>query len=121
MPAVLAPADVTDKIVRAITLLGEQGRLKHLIAGPDLPGLVRQEVERLPFALRSSYGGNTTCGEVQTTDALLILDCSLRDDDIDRELPPQCAEQAGLGEHLPVAGDELLPDHWTPPRGVRGS
>jgi phosphoribosyl 1,2-cyclic phosphodiesterase len=32
-------------------------------------------VERLPFALRSSYGGNTTCLEVQTDDALLILDC----------------------------------------------
>src|SRR6516164_7442238 len=75
MTAALAPAEVTDKIVRAIAALVEQGRLKHLTAGPDLPALVRQEVERLPFALRSSYGGNTTCVEVQTADALLILDC----------------------------------------------
>ena len=29
----------------------------------------------MPFHLRSSYGGNTTCIEVQTPDALLILDC----------------------------------------------
>jgi phosphoribosyl 1,2-cyclic phosphodiesterase len=29
----------------------------------------------LPFHLRSTYGGNTTCIEVQTPDALLILDC----------------------------------------------
>jgi phosphoribosyl 1,2-cyclic phosphodiesterase len=29
----------------------------------------------LPFFMRSTYGGNTTCVEVQTPDALLILDC----------------------------------------------
>jgi phosphoribosyl 1,2-cyclic phosphodiesterase len=75
MTAALAPAEVTDKIVRAIAALVEQGRLKQLTAGPDLPASVRQEVERLPFAMRSSYGGNTTCVEVQTADALLILDC----------------------------------------------
>jgi phosphoribosyl 1,2-cyclic phosphodiesterase len=75
MPAALAPAEVMDKIVRAIAALVEQGRLQHLTGGPDLPALVRQEVERLPFALRSTYGGNTTCVEVQTADALLILDC----------------------------------------------
>jgi phosphoribosyl 1,2-cyclic phosphodiesterase len=31
--------------------------------------------EELPFHARSTYGGNTTCVEVQTPDALLILDC----------------------------------------------
>jgi phosphoribosyl 1,2-cyclic phosphodiesterase len=75
MTAALAPAEVTDKIVRAVAALVERGRLKHLAAGPDLLPAVRREVERLPFALRSSYGGNTTCVEVQTADALVILDC----------------------------------------------
>ena len=35
----------------------------------------RKLEEHLPFHLRSSYGGNTTCVEVRTPDALLVLDC----------------------------------------------
>src|SRR5436305_576852 len=31
--------------------------------------------QHLPFHLRSTYGGNSTCLEIQTPDALLILDC----------------------------------------------
>ena len=38
-------------------------------------GEVRRRVEQLPIYLRSTYGGNTTCVEVQTPDELLILDC----------------------------------------------
>jgi phosphoribosyl 1,2-cyclic phosphodiesterase len=75
MPAPLTPAQVADKIVRAVAALAEQDRLSHLKPGPDLLDAVRRDVESLPFALRSSYGGNTTCVEVQTADALLIFDC----------------------------------------------
>jgi phosphoribosyl 1,2-cyclic phosphodiesterase len=73
--APLTPAQVADKIVRAVAALAEQDRLRHLKPGAGLLDAVQGEVERLPFTLRSSYGGNTTCVEVQTADALLIFDC----------------------------------------------
>jgi phosphoribosyl 1,2-cyclic phosphodiesterase len=76
LTAPLRPAEVTDKLVAAIKRLIEQGRLADLRAGPDLEAAIRRRIEEeLPFPLRSSYGGNTTCIEVQTPDALLILDC----------------------------------------------
>jgi phosphoribosyl 1,2-cyclic phosphodiesterase len=76
LTAPLKPAEVTDKIVQAILHLVEQGKLAGLKPGPDLPSQVRHLIEQeLPFPRRSTYGGNTTCVEVQTPDALLILDC----------------------------------------------
>jgi phosphoribosyl 1,2-cyclic phosphodiesterase len=75
MSAPLRPAEVTDKIARAVAVLVEQGQLGDLAAGPHLVDAVRRRVEALPFHLRSTYGGNTTCVEVQTPDALLVLDC----------------------------------------------
>ncbi len=71
----LRPAAVTDKLVGALTHLIEHDRLSDLRPGPDLEANLRRRIEELPFHLRSSYGGNTTCVEVQTPDALLILDC----------------------------------------------
>jgi phosphoribosyl 1,2-cyclic phosphodiesterase len=72
----LRPAEVSDKIVQAVRRLVEQGRLADLRPGPGLEEAVRRHVEDgLPFALRSTYGGNTTCAEVQTPDALFVLDC----------------------------------------------
>jgi phosphoribosyl 1,2-cyclic phosphodiesterase len=75
MTAALSPEQVTDKIVRALAALAEQNRLSQLKPGIGLMDAVRREVEQLPFVLRSSYGGNTTCVEVETSDSLLILDC----------------------------------------------
>ncbi len=76
MSAPLRPTQVTDKLVAALCLLAERGRLEVLRPGPTLAADVRRLVEQeLPFALRSTYGGNTTCVEVQTPDALLVLDC----------------------------------------------
>jgi phosphoribosyl 1,2-cyclic phosphodiesterase len=74
LSAPLTPAQVTEKLVRAIRCLVEQGRLADLRPGPDLPQAVHRVAEGLPFHERSTYGGNTTCVEVQTPDALLILD-----------------------------------------------
>lgn len=72
----LRPADVTNKLVHALQCLIERNRLADLRPGPDLEtNLLRCVEEELPFHLRSGYGGNTTCIEVQTPDALLILDC----------------------------------------------
>ena len=43
--------------------------------GPGLREAVQKQVAQLPFHLRATYGGNTTCVEVRTPDALIILDC----------------------------------------------
>jgi phosphoribosyl 1,2-cyclic phosphodiesterase len=76
LTAPLRPAEVTDKLAAALQYLIERDRIGDLRPGPDLALRIRRRIEEeLPFHLRSSYGGNTTCIEVQTPDALLILDC----------------------------------------------
>lgn len=75
LTASLTPPEVTDKIHRAIRQLAEQGRLADLRPGPELEETIRRRIAELPFHVRSTYGGNTTCVEVQTPDELLILDC----------------------------------------------
>jgi phosphoribosyl 1,2-cyclic phosphodiesterase len=76
LTAPLRPTEATDKLVRALQYLIERDRLADLRPGPDLEANIRRRLEEeLPFHLRSSYGGNTTCVEVQTPDTLLILDC----------------------------------------------
>jgi phosphoribosyl 1,2-cyclic phosphodiesterase len=72
----LRPAEVTGKLVGALAHLIENNRLADLRPGPDLEANIHRRLEEeLPFHLRCSYGGNTTCVEVQTPDTLLILDC----------------------------------------------
>jgi phosphoribosyl 1,2-cyclic phosphodiesterase len=69
------PPEITDKLVRSIVRLADLGQLQSLRPGAGLEADVRRLVEGLPFHLRAGYGGNTTCVEVQTPDALIILDC----------------------------------------------
>lgn len=72
----LLPSQVTDKLVEALVSLVEKKRLTGLEPGAGLRQSIETLVnEELPFAMRSTYGGNTTCLELQTPDALLILDC----------------------------------------------
>jgi phosphoribosyl 1,2-cyclic phosphodiesterase len=74
--APLRPAELTDRLVAALRLLAERGRLAELAPGAGLEDAIRKAMEQeLPFHLRAGYGGNTTCVEVQTPDALIILDC----------------------------------------------
>ena len=73
--APLRPPEVTDKLVRAVEELAARGGLADLRPGPGLREAVQKQVARLPFHLRSTYGGNTTCVEVMTPDGLIILDC----------------------------------------------
>jgi phosphoribosyl 1,2-cyclic phosphodiesterase len=71
--APLKPPEITAKIVQAIHTLQAKGLLPER---PATPEAIRRIVEdHLPFPLRSTFGGNTTCLEVQTPDSLLILDC----------------------------------------------
>lgn len=74
--APLKPGEVTDKIAASIHHLLQAGKLADLKPGPGSEHAVRRLVaDELPFELRSTFGGNTTCVEVQTPDALVILDC----------------------------------------------
>jgi phosphoribosyl 1,2-cyclic phosphodiesterase len=76
LSAPLRPAEVTEKLVAAIQMLVEKEQVHDLRSGAGLEETIRQRIaETLPFHLRSTYGGNTTCVEVQTPDALLIIDC----------------------------------------------
>jgi phosphoribosyl 1,2-cyclic phosphodiesterase len=76
LTAPLRPPEVTEKIVAAVCRLIDKQKLERLRSGPGLERAVREAVdEGLTFAERSTYGGNTTCVEVQTPDATLILDC----------------------------------------------
>src|SRR4051812_29149893 len=75
-PAPLRPAEVTARVVAALDRLLADPALPALQRAADRPAALRAWADaHLPFAVRSSYGGNTTCVEVQTPDALLIFDC----------------------------------------------
>ena len=71
----LRPEQVTNKVLACLEYLIEQGRLAALRPGPELREALRRELEAVPFAFRSTWGGNTTCVEVATPDGLFILDC----------------------------------------------
>jgi phosphoribosyl 1,2-cyclic phosphodiesterase len=76
LSAPLRPEEVTEKLVEAVQVLVEKGKLRDLEPGPELAASIREIVAReLPFHLRSTFGGNTTCIEVETPDSLLIFDC----------------------------------------------
>lgn len=75
LSAPLRPDQVTEKIVRCITQLVNEGRLHQLAPTGDHRQLIEQMVEELPLHMRSTYGGNTTCVEVRTPDGLFIVDC----------------------------------------------
>jgi len=83
----LTPAAVTEKIVAALTRLLDHPNLATLQTAADRGTALRAWVEaELPFALRSTHGGNSTCVEVQTPDALLIFDCGTGFRELGRDL-----------------------------------
>ena len=69
----LQPVEVTDKIIESIRCLRSSGQLSKLENASDdqLQQVLQSEV---PFWTRSTYGGNTTCIQVQTPDALIVVD-----------------------------------------------
>jgi phosphoribosyl 1,2-cyclic phosphodiesterase len=72
----LKPAQVSAKVREALVHLVENDKLKELTGlAKDPTGLDLFLKQNLPAHLRSTYGGNTTCVEVQTPDGLFILDC----------------------------------------------
>jgi phosphoribosyl 1,2-cyclic phosphodiesterase len=74
LTAPLRPEQVTDKLVLALRRLIAAHALDDLGDEPPEAELHRRLERHLPFHLRSTYGGNTSCVEIQTPDELIILD-----------------------------------------------
>lgn len=71
----LVPAEITEKVVQSVVKLARSGALRDLCDRQISVETVRQILlEELPFHLRATYGGNTTCLEIATEDAILVVD-----------------------------------------------
>jgi phosphoribosyl 1,2-cyclic phosphodiesterase len=76
LAAPLKPAQASAKLRAALQYLAERKLLDELTRLANDTSSLNDFLERhLPFELRSTYGGNSTCVEVQTADAMLIIDC----------------------------------------------
>ncbi len=71
----LKPIAITEKIIASICSLVRGGHLNNLDHNNLEANVSQLVVENLPFATRSTWGGNTTCVEVNTPDGLILLDC----------------------------------------------
>ena len=75
IPAPLSGDEVTEKIVAAVLQLAKRGAWADISGNPRDAEVVRKRLaEHLEFHRRATYGGNTTCIEVQTDDAHIIVD-----------------------------------------------
>lgn len=71
----LKPSDVTEKVITSICTLIKGGHLKN-IDHDDLESTVEKLVDNhLPFSSKSTFGGNTSCVEINTEDCVIIIDC----------------------------------------------
>ncbi len=75
----LLPQQVRSKILESLQLLCADEQfvegLRTHRPGSVTPQWLAEQLDRVvPFALRSTYGGNTTCVEVETSKALVIID-----------------------------------------------
>lgn len=74
----LDPAAITEKIVQSVLHLKQRGRLREIDSWPDnqaTAARIRRFLrEELPRSIGGTFGGNTTCVEIQTPETLLIID-----------------------------------------------
>jgi phosphoribosyl 1,2-cyclic phosphodiesterase len=75
LPSPLTAADVAAKLRALFGHLSPEILAKLSRVANDPAEFERVLQAHLPVHVRSTFGGNTTCVEVQTPDALLILDC----------------------------------------------
>ena len=82
----LTPQAVEDKVVGAVQALlenGEQDVLSRGLSEAELRELLGRHV---PYWQRTTYGGNTTCIEVQTAESFFILDMGSGARELGRDL-----------------------------------
>ncbi len=72
----LAPEVVERKVVDSIRQLSQDAEFQQRVRDQSLDAdwLANRLAEIVPFAMRSTYGGNTTCIEIETPKALFVLD-----------------------------------------------
>ncbi len=74
--APLKPVDVAAKLRDVVLHLAKERMLDALAAAANDPAKLELFLQQhLPWHLRSTFGGNTTCVSVQTPDDLIIIDC----------------------------------------------
>lgn len=74
-PRLVPPDDLTDRLAAAISHLRDEANISSLAELGQSPSETRAAIERLlPFHLRSTFGTHTTCVEIESDDALIILD-----------------------------------------------
>ena len=73
--ASIRPDSFSRQLREAIQSLAEQGKLSDIVACHEDDAAVERIIaDHLPFHLSSTWGGNTTCIEVRTPDALIVID-----------------------------------------------
>lgn len=71
----LKPSSVTKKVIDSICTLIKGGHLNN-IDHANLESSVADLVHNhLPFSSKSTFGGNTSCVEINTQDCMIIIDC----------------------------------------------
>ena len=71
----LTPSEIADKVAGCLEHLMKAGKLKQIAESQWSREQIEQLLrESVPFHLRSSFGGNTTCFEITTNDSVMILD-----------------------------------------------
>ncbi len=70
------PGEITERIAQAIKHLIDAGQLGELAQSRPDAATIRDRLEScLPWSLRSTYLGNTTCIEIETPRESIIFDC----------------------------------------------
>lgn len=92
VPSPLTPAALERKILAAL----EAGQEHPLPPKGDPEALKAWAREHLPFATRSTFGGNTTCVEVRCGDELIVLDMGTGIRELGTALMPQTLRDRGI-------------------------
>ena len=83
----MTPTDIGDRLAAAIGQLLDDGSLAEIVRERSDPVAIRRRIEAaLPWHLRSTYRGNSTCIQVDTPDELIVLDCGTGFRDLGYEL-----------------------------------
>lgn len=91
VPSPLTPLQVEEKQLQLLKSLN--GKPAPVGSDADLRQWLRQ---RVSFATRSTYGGNTTCVEVRAGGELIILDMGTGLRELGRSLMPETLKQGGI-------------------------
>ena len=71
----LKPSCVTEKIIDSICTLFKIGRLKDIDPSNLESSVAKMVHDHLSFSSKSTFGGNTSCVEINTDDCLIVIDC----------------------------------------------